>query len=205
MFNFVLCDDNIDTLNKLSYMFETIFIKNNLKAQIAFKSTKDSEILKYVNQNRFDAIVLDISLHGKLTGLQIAEKIRILRIQQGKTQQAVADGIHVSLRTYVSYEQEGRYPRNREIYDRMAAYFGVEKNYLMAEDESFVTQASEQFGSRGKQQAEALVAELTGLFAGGELSENDRDAVMIALQKAYFDCKEDNQKYVSSSRRKKEE
>ncbi len=95
------------------------------------------------------------------------------------------------------------YPRNREIYDRMAAYFGVEKNYLMAEDESFVTQASEQFGSRGKQQAEALVAELTGLFAGGELSENDRDAVMIALQKAYFDCKEDNQKYVSSSRRKK--
>ena len=43
------------------------------------------------------------------------------------------------------------------------------------------------------------------MFAGGELSENDRDAVMIALQKAYFDCKEDNQKYVSSSRRKKEE
>ena len=137
--------------------------------------------------------------------MKFAEKIRILRIQQGKTQQAVADGIHVSLRTYVSYEQEGRYPRNREIYDRMAAYFGVEKNYLMAEDESFVTQASEQFGSRGKQQAEALVAELTGLFAGGELSENVRDAVMIALQKAYFDCKEDNQKYVSSSRRKKEE
>lgn len=137
--------------------------------------------------------------------MKFAEKIRILRIQQGKTQQAAADGIHVSLRTYVSYEQEGRYPRNREIYDRMAAYFGVEKNYLMAEDESFVTQASEQFGSRGKQQAEALVAELTGLFAGGELSENDRDAVMIALQKAYFDCKEDNQKYVSNSRRKKEE
>ena len=47
MFNFVICDDNIDTLNKLSHMFETIFIKNNLKAQIAFKSTKDSEILKW--------------------------------------------------------------------------------------------------------------------------------------------------------------
>ena len=30
MFNFVLCDDNIDTLNKLSYMFETIFIKNTI-------------------------------------------------------------------------------------------------------------------------------------------------------------------------------
>lgn len=137
--------------------------------------------------------------------MKFAEKIRILRLQQGKTQQAAAEGIQVSLRTYVSYEQEGRYPRNREIYDRMAAYFGVEKNYLMAEDEDFVEQASQQYGSRGRQQAEALVAELTGLFAGGELSENDRDAVMIALQKAYFDCKEDNRKYVRRSRQKKED
>lgn len=137
--------------------------------------------------------------------MKFAEKIRILRLQQGKTQQAAAEGIQVSLRTYVSYEQEGRYPRNREIYDRMAAYFGVEKNYLMAEDEDFVEQASQQYGSRGRRQAEALVAELTGLFAGGELSENDRDAVMIALQKAYFDCKEDNRKYVRRSRRKKED
>ena len=28
-----------------------------------------------------------------------------------------------------------------------------------------------------------------------ELSESDKDAVMIALQKAYFDCKQDNKKY----------
>ena len=55
--------------------------------------------------------------------MKFAEKIRILRIQQGKTQQAVADGIHVSLRTYVSYEQEGRYPRNREIYRQNGSVF----------------------------------------------------------------------------------
>lgn len=127
--------------------------------------------------------------------MKFAEKIRTLRMQQGKTQQAAADGIGVSLRAYVSYEQEGRYPRNRDIYTRMAEYFGVDKNYLMTEDEEFVAEASENYGNRGKRQAEALVAELTGLFAGGELSERDRDAVMIALQKAYFDCKEDNKKF----------
>lgn len=33
------------------------------------------------------------------------------------------------------------------------------------------------------------------MFAGGELSEGDKDAVMLALQKAYWDCKEDNKKY----------
>lgn len=52
-----------------------------------------------------------------------------------------------------------------------------------------------QYGSRGKRQAEELVNELSGMFAGGELSESDMDAVMIALQKAYFDCKKDNKKY----------
>ena len=127
--------------------------------------------------------------------MKFAEKIRTLRCQQGKTQKDAADGCGVSLRTYVSYEQEGRYPRNREIYERMAVFFGVDKNYLLTEDEMFVSEAVEQYGDRGRKQAEARVAELTGLFAGGELAESDRDAVMIALQKAYFDCKEDNQKY----------
>ena len=56
-----------------------------------------------------------------------------------------------------------------------------------------------QYGSRGRQQAEQLVAELSGMFAGGELSDADKDAVMIALQKAYFDCKEDNKKFTPKS------
>ena len=62
---------------------------------------------------------------------------------------------------------------------------------------------SEHYGSRGKRQAEQLVAELSGLFAGGELTESDKDAVMIALQKAYFDCKEDNKKYTPKAYRPK--
>lgn len=127
--------------------------------------------------------------------MKFAEKLRNLRMQQSKTQKAAAEACGVSMRTYISYEQEGRYPRKREIYERLAAFFGVDKNYLLTEDEEFISAAAEQYGSRGRRQAEALVAELSGLFAGGTLSESDRDAVMIALQKAYFDCKEDNQKY----------
>ena len=71
---------------------------------------------------------------------------------------------------YISYETEGRYPRNREAYSRLAQFLGVETNYLLTEDEEFVSQAAEQYGSRGRRQAEALVSELSGLFAGGELS-----------------------------------
>ena len=47
---------------------------------------------------------------------------------------------------------------------------------------------------------EELVSEISGLFAGGELDEEEKDAVMAALTRAYWDAKEDNKKYASKSR-----
>lgn len=134
--------------------------------------------------------------------MKLADKLVKLRQEQNVSQDAVAKAIGISRRNYIAYEKEGRYPRNREIYAALAQFFGVDTNYLLTEDESFVTTASEQFGTRGKRQAEELVAELSGMFAGGELSDADKDAVMIALQKAYFDCKEDNKKYTPKKYRK---
>lgn len=134
--------------------------------------------------------------------MKFGEKLRQLRAAKGTTQVQAAEACGVSRRTYIGYEQEGRYPQKRETYTVLADYFDVDINYLLTEDESFIVTASEQYGNRGKRQAEQLVAELTGLFAGGELSESDKDGVMIALQKAYFDCKADNKKYTPKSLRK---
>lgn len=127
--------------------------------------------------------------------MKFGEKIRKLRTEQGLTQREVAVSIGISLRAYLGYEQEGRYPRNRELYGKLSDVLGCDVNYLLSEDEEFISAAADKYGYRGKRQAERLVAELSGLFAGGELSESDKDAVMITLQKAYFDCKEDNKKY----------
>ena len=127
--------------------------------------------------------------------MKFGEKLKQLRTDKGLTQEELATTVGISRRTYVSYEQEGRYPRKRELYGKLADSLGCDTNYLITEDEEFVTKAAEEYGSRGKRQAEQLVAELSGMFAGGELSDADKDAVMIALQKAYFDCKQDNKKY----------
>ena len=127
--------------------------------------------------------------------MKFGEKLKQLRTDKGLTQEELATTVGISRRTYVSYEQEGRYPRKRELYGKLADALGCDPNYLVTEDEEFVTKAAEEYGSRGKRQAEKLVAELSGMFAGGELSDADKDAVMIALQKAYFDCKQDNKKY----------
>ena len=85
------------------------------------------------------------------------------------------------------------------------AFFQKDGPHFLTEDEEFITEASEQYGSRGMKQAEALLAEMSGLFAGGELTESDRDAIMIAMQKMYFECKKKNKKYTPKKYRKGEE
>jgi transcriptional regulator with XRE-family HTH domain len=137
--------------------------------------------------------------------MKFGEKIKQLRTNKGASQEETAKACGISRRTYIGYEQEGRYPRNREVYSRLADFFDVDQNYLLTEDENFVTSAAERYGSRGKHQAEQLVTELSGMFAGGELSEEDKDAVMLALQKAYWACKEDNKKYTPKKYRQKSE
>ena len=70
MLNFVVCDDNLNTLNQISTMLENIFIKNDFDAKIAFKTTKENDLLNYINNNLVDVLVLDIQLSSKSTGLE---------------------------------------------------------------------------------------------------------------------------------------
>ena len=135
--------------------------------------------------------------------MKFGEKLRKLRTEKSLTQDEVSKAIGVSRRTYVSYEQDGRYPRKREVYAKLADVFKCEVNYLMTEDEEFVVQASEQHGSRGMKQAKDLIEGMSGLFAGGTLSEQDKDAVMKALQDIYWESKARNvEKYTSKKYKK---
>ena len=76
MLNFVLCDDNVKVLDKLSIMLENIFIKNDLDAKIAFKSTHEDELLNFTMSNTIDVLILDIDLKSKNNGIDLANTIR---------------------------------------------------------------------------------------------------------------------------------
>ena len=76
MLNFVLCDDNSIVLDRLVNMFESIFIQNNYDAQVGFKSENSSDILKYIERNHTDVLVLDINLKSDISGIELAEKVR---------------------------------------------------------------------------------------------------------------------------------
>ena len=76
MLNFVLCDDNLSILNRLSQMLENIFIQNDYNATITYKCDNADDLFNYLNNNNTDVVFLDINLKNKLTGLDIAEQSR---------------------------------------------------------------------------------------------------------------------------------
>jgi len=77
MLNFVICDDSKNAVNRIEKMLDSIFINNSLDGQIVFSSTKPSDLLNYVNTNPIDVAILDIDLKDNISGLDIAEKIRL--------------------------------------------------------------------------------------------------------------------------------
>lgn len=77
MLNFIICDDEINMLNKLSLLFEKAFIKNDFDARIVLKTCDYKELLAFVTTNIVNVVVLDIEFkNSKINGLNIAEEIR---------------------------------------------------------------------------------------------------------------------------------
>lgn len=76
MLNFVICDDNVNILDRLEKMLESIFTKNNFEAVVSFKSDNTDDILDYLDNNRADVLLLDINLKSNKSGLDLAEQIR---------------------------------------------------------------------------------------------------------------------------------
>ena len=126
--------------------------------------------------------------------MKFGEKLRILRLNKQMTQQELGKRAGLGLNTISNYESGKTYPKSREVYSTLAEILGVSVTELYNENDEFIMQAQEQYGYRGRKQAEALAAEMGGLFAGGEMSDDDLDAVMKTLQDYYWKAKEDNKK-----------
>ena len=78
MLNFVVCDDNMHILDKISKILESIFIEHNFDANIIFKTTSANDVLSYIqnNYNKIDVLLLDINLKSEVSGLDIAKNLR---------------------------------------------------------------------------------------------------------------------------------
>ena len=76
MLQFLLCDDNVSVLTKLTKMFDSLFIQHGFDAQVVLSTPSATEALEYVMHHDVHVIVLDIDLKSDLSGLDLAEHIR---------------------------------------------------------------------------------------------------------------------------------
>ena len=127
--------------------------------------------------------------------MTFGEKIRNLRKSKNMNQTQLANSIGVSLRTIRGWEAEGRYPKQHDLYQKLADTLGCDVSYLMTEEESFITEAAEQYGSRGARQAQQILERAAAMFAGGELTDEDKTAFMDEIQTLYLDSKKRAKKF----------
>lgn len=137
--------------------------------------------------------------------MTFGEKIKTLRKERGMTQKDLAEALGLSLRTISNYETGGLRPRRDATYDALAALFHVPKTYFFTEEDAFILEAEARWGKSGAEDARELVDGVIGLFAGGRLDEEDKQAVFEAIQEAYFRAKLENESNKAGSSHEQDE
>ena len=137
--------------------------------------------------------------------MTFGEKVRAAREARNMTQEQLADAIGMSKRMVSYWENHGKLPKSRDTYPIIADALGIDVSVLLDDDAEFVIKAAETYGNRGAQQALQLVQQIMGLYAGGELEEEDMDAMMKAIQDAYWIAKQKNKRHTNKRFLVKEE
>ena len=100
----------------------------------------------------------------------------------------------------VIYEYGTSRPR-LDAAEKIAKALNVSTDELLGNADMLVAQANEKYGARGAKQAKQLTDEVTGLFAGGDMAEEDMDLMMKAIQDAYWIAKQNNKKFTPKKHR----
>lgn len=137
--------------------------------------------------------------------MEFCEKIRMARKAKGLSQKELAKASGMALRTIQNYEQGKVLPKKKDTYTALAKALDISEDVLLDETASFVIRANERYGSRGAKQAWDMISDIAAMWAGGEMAEEDMDAIMKAMQDAYWEAKENNRKYVPKKYRKDED
>ena len=132
--------------------------------------------------------------------MTFSDKIKRSREVAKLTQAELAKKVGVSQRTIASYESDGAIAR-RSTMMKLAKALNVSYTYLSDENcvdptegmerDAYVGEAGELYGASGARDMNKLLADNRALFAGGELSQEQKDAFFSAVLEAYVTCREE--------------
>lgn len=106
------------------------------------------------------------------------------------SQVELAEKAGVIARTIQNYELGSRKPSNMVTIQKIADALNTTTEYLLGSSGTYVVEAHEKGGAKAAKDIEELVSEVTGMFAGGELSEDAIEGAYKALTDAYWIAKE---------------
>lgn len=132
--------------------------------------------------------------------MSFAEKILTARTELGMTQKQLAEATDLSLRTILAYEKGEKSPRASTML-KLAKALKVSVKFLSddecvnpvedIEKDGYIEEARERYGAAGAHDVDSLLRDNAALFAGGELSQDQKDAFFQAVMTAYVTCKEE--------------
>lgn len=122
--------------------------------------------------------------------MTFGEKIRKRRKELNLTQTQLADKIGVSTRTIVSYEQDGKYPRKRNAFFKIADILDVDVNYLLMEtgDTAFIPVPSAKrstVSNLAPMPVHKLIYDFQALVCSEALNTTEKDSLMQCLSTIY--------------------
>lgn len=136
--------------------------------------------------------------------MDFGDRLRKLREASGLSQHALADAAKVSRNSIMNYETHRRMPKDLGIVNRLASALATDIYALMDEKDYILMDAEEKGGAKARRDLQVLSNQVTALFAGGELGDDDMEAALRAITEAYWIAKEVNKKYTPKKYRRAE-
>ena len=133
------------------------------------------------------------------------DNLKARREELGMTQLELSKAAGITTRTIYNYESGERRPSNIEVVQKIANALDTSVEKLLSNGETLVIEAHERGGARAAKDINELVSEVTGMFAGGKLSDDALDGAMRALNEAYWIAKDKNKKYGRKKKKDAEE
>lgn len=125
-----------------------------------------------------------------------AETLKTLRRSRHLTQTDVANMLGVSLRSYQNYESGHSLPRDETILLKLSDYYDIPLKSLISSDDIYRllrTEARQKLKSEDdRTELYRLLQEVTTLFAGGDLSNSDRELFLTAVTELYRETREED-------------
>ena len=132
--------------------------------------------------------------------MTFSDKVKWTRELLGLTQQELADLVGVTKRAVAGWETEGALPRPatlRKLADTLQVSIeylridSIENPLYGIEKKNYVDEARDRYGEVAAKEMEFLLERQRVFFAGGEISQDAKDAFFEAVMKAYLACKEE--------------